>query len=163
MRVIVLILWLFISCKASHPASKVEFVPDHTKGPPAIVYKTKKDYTQNVPVSLSVDKNVIVSYPGKTDIGGEGHFPVPSELSKGYLLDNRGINKNVAFLKYSYAEYAALDKIPSKEEMFDLIIDADPLMELCDCGSQKAFADIRKQLNQLIEKKQLRTVCRVVK
>lgn len=156
-------LVLLCSCKAPQTISKIEFVPDYTKGPPAIVYKTKMDYAQRVPVSLADDKSVIVSYPGKTDIGVKGHFPIPSSLSKGYLLDKRGINKNVAFLKYTYAEYAALEVIPSKEALYAMIIDADPLTELCDCGSQKAFTDMHEQLNQLIRDKQLRKVCRVVK
>ena len=155
-------MWFFVSCKVGQSTSNVDFVPDYTKGPPAIVYKTKKDYSQHVPVSLSEDGSVIVSYPGKTDIGDNGNFPVPTVLSKGYMLDRRGINKNVAFLKYTYAEYASLEKIPSKEALYKMILDVDPLLELCDCGSQKAFENMNQQLNQLIEKKRLRKVCRVV-
>ncbi|MBK7113740.1 MAG: hypothetical protein IPH60_15015 [Flavobacteriales bacterium] len=35
---------------------------------------------------------------------------VPTVLGNGYLLDNRGVGLNTVFLKWSYAEYASLNK-----------------------------------------------------
>ena len=61
-----------------------------------VIYKTAKDYRNNVPVTLSDDKTTIVSYPHPTDLVlGEG-LALPASLHNGYLLDNRGINRNVA-------------------------------------------------------------------
>jgi len=79
------------------------------------------------------------------------------------LLDNRGIGKNVAFLKWTYQEYAQLTAVPSLQELYNMILDKDPLTELCDCGNKKSFSDAPTQLNQLIDSKKLRTVCKTIK
>jgi hypothetical protein len=63
----------------------------------------------------------------------------------------------------TYKEYANLDNPPSLQEMFKMIIDKDPLTELCDCGNKTAFTDIEKQLNQLITNNKLRTTCKTIK
>src|SRR5580693_4313855 len=67
--------------------------------PSAVIYKTKGDYSKNVPVTLSDDKSKIVSYPAVQDIYYKGALAYPTPLAKGYWLDNRGINVNSAFLK----------------------------------------------------------------
>jgi len=69
----------------------------------------------------------------------------------------------VAFLKLTYEEYSKLEALPPVEEMYGWILDKDPLTSLCDCGSRKVFTDIENQLNALIEKGKLQSVCRVVK
>jgi hypothetical protein len=78
-------------------------------------------------------------------------------------LDTKGIGKNVAFLKLTYEEYSKLDNVPTLVELYNMIIDKDPLTEMCDCGNKKAFTDIVNQLNYLIDNKKLRTVSKVVK
>jgi hypothetical protein len=134
-----------------------------TAGPPTLVYKTRKDYSNQVPVILSDDKRSIVSYPDPKDIKNGHDYPTPIQLKKGYLLDNRGIGINVAYLKWTYAEYAAMPKAPSMQEMMHQIIDKNPLTELCNCGSRYAFKNVTKDLNALIESGKLRKVSKVIK
>lgn len=170
MKVILFFTFLiFIGCKSSNTVSQksnvteTQFVPLYTPGPQALIYKTKSNYNNLVPVLLSVDKTKIISYPHPTDIMRGNEYSFPTVLKEGYLLDNRGINENVAFLKLTYEEYAGLKNVPSLKELYNLIIDKDPLTELCDCGNKSAFTDAQKQLNDLIDKNKLRTTCKKIK
>lgn len=155
-------------CTSSKNAEKaaVSSVPDvapvFEPGPHAIVYKTRSDLNSNVPITLTADGRDIVSYPHPSDLSVDGKLMVPTPLRKGYLLDNRGINEYVAFLKLTYSEYAQLESAPSLAEMKELIIAREPLVEICDCGLRSAFTDIEAQLNQLIENDKLRTTCKVI-
>ena len=88
---------------------------------------------------------------------------MPTPLKNGYLIDNKGIFPNVAFLNLTYDDYAKLKDVPSLEKLYALIIDKDPLIELCDCGKRNSFDDIIKQLNQLIEENKLSTKCKKFK
>jgi hypothetical protein len=139
------------------------FKPDFASGPPAIIYKTRADYTDKVPVILSDDKLRIVSYPDPSDLQNVNGYPIPTKLKAGYLLDNRGIGKNVAFLSITYNEYAGMIKSPSIQELYSKIIDKEPLIELCNCGNRKAFKDEVTQINQLIDSKKIRTICNAIK
>jgi len=116
--------------------------------PSVIIYKTKADYSKNVPVGLDDERTAIISYPGQTDI--KGQEPIP--LKYGFLLDKRGIKSNVAFLKYTYDEFLALETIPRIAELFNDIIDADPLTEMYDCGKISDFnhGDLEDLLNQAL-------------
>lgn len=125
-------------------------------GPPAIVYKTKTDYFNLVPVILSDDKSKIVSYPAVSDIYRGGKYPYPTKLLNDYLLDNRGISKNVAFLNLTYEEYGKLQKTPTSDELFKKIIDNDPLLEIYKCGIKSDYKNIVKELNQMIREGKLK-------
>jgi hypothetical protein len=144
-------------------SAEVNFAPRFATGPPAIVYKTKGDYFNLVPVFLSDDKSEIISYPDPADMKTGNDYPLPMRLHGGYLLDNRGIGINVAFLKMTYGEYAKLEHAPSLSELKSLIIDNDPLTELCDCGNKTAFSDIAAQLNAMIDGNTLRSRCKALK
>lgn len=117
-----------------------------------LIYKTKADYSQNVPVLLSADKKHIVSYPAPSDLKHADGYATPIPLANGYLLDRRGISPNVAFLKYTYREYAALPAAPSPATLFDSIIDTDPLVELWNCGTSPITTE---QLISIIKSNQL--------
>jgi len=166
---ITIFLVTFLGCrtnaKVAHDQNDklAPFAPVYATGPQALVYKTRGDYANLVPVILSDDKKEIVSYPHPGDLKTVNGYPLPDHLLDGYLLDNRGIGKNVAFLKLTYAEYASLEQMPTLQELYDLIIDKNPLTELCDCGSKQAFSDTTGQLNKLISDKKLRTVCKAIK
>jgi hypothetical protein len=112
---------------------------------------------------LSDDKTEIISYPHPKDLKVGEALALPTSLKNGYLLDNRGIGTNVAFLKMTYEEYVKLENAPTLKELYELIIDKDPLTELCNCGNSKAFTDKTKQLNKVIEAKKLRTICKPIK
>ena len=124
--------------------------PNASAGPPAIVYKTKQDYTNNVAIILTADKTEIASYPHPTDIAKRLQQVRPTGLTEGYLLDNQGINEQVAFTSYTFAEYAALTKAPSLAELKNRIIDKSPLLQLCYCGNRNAFPDLVASMNKLV-------------
>lgn len=119
-------------------------------GPDAIIYQTKADYNILVPVVLNDDKTKIVSYPAPGDLKYKGKPAIPTILEGGYLLDNRGITENVAFLDVTYEEYMALAKTPSAEELMSKILDKDPLILMYNCGKRKLFKDEVKELNTYI-------------
>ncbi len=143
----------------SQPDSVAQFIP----GPPALVYKTRGDYYHLVPVLLSEDKKEIISYPHPKDlIRGHG-YTFPDSLNNGYLLDNRGIGANVAFLGLTYQEYSNLKEVPTPEQLYGKIVDFDPLTELCNCGLRTSFSDPVKEINLLIDSRELKEKCRVIR
>ncbi|MFO7614437.1 MAG: hypothetical protein R6W71_07345 [Bacteroidales bacterium] len=171
MKTLIFILILALcGCHTNHKVSQdtgkndtVDFTPKFIPGPQALVYKTKADYNHLVPVLLSEDKTEIVSFPHPSDLKIGDSYPLPTVLNNGYLLDNRGIGLHVAFLSLTYEDYARLERAPSITELHEWLIDKDPLLELCDCGTKGAFSDITKQLNRIIDENKLRTICKVIK
>ena len=122
-----------------------------TAGPPAIMYKTKEDYHDKVPVTLSEDKSEVANYPGIKDVFYKGDLAYPTNLNDGFLLDNRGIDKNSAFLNITYEEYSKLEKVPTLEELNEMILDKEPFTEMYHCGSKFDYKDIVKELNEIID------------
>jgi hypothetical protein len=137
--------------------------PGSTALPHVLVYKTKANYRNLVPVELSADKKQVVSYPGPTDIQTGSGYPLPVLLHKGYLLDKIGVGVNTAFIKLTYKEYSNLKTAPGSEELYNMIVDKNPVTVLCDCGVRNARKYTVKQLNGLIDKKLLKKKCTVIK
>ncbi|MCX6230201.1 MAG: hypothetical protein NTZ33_01540 [Bacteroidetes bacterium] len=115
-----------------------------------IIYKTNADFYNNVPVMLSDDKTDIISYPDITDVYYNGKLAYPTKLENGYLLDNRGVSKNTAFLKYTYDEYSKLPATPTKDELLKMIISKNAITELYRCN--KLPKNNISQLNDAIRK-----------
>ncbi len=158
---ILLILSVVWSCKTQKKidsmSSKKEIVTiDYSAGPTTYIYKTKGDYNKLVPVTLSDDKTIITSYPHPKDIYYKGVLAIPTQLKEGYLLDNRGINANVAFLNITYEDYSKLSKAPSADELLEMITDNDPLIELYNCGNRYQYKNEVVELNNIINNEQLR-------
>lgn len=153
---------LLSSCSTAkqNTLEKDKFTPVYSIEPHILVYKTKKNFDKLVPIILSDDKSEIVSYPHPTDLKSGDMFLTPLKLKKGYLLDNKGINSNVAFLKWTYDEYSKFESAPDLKTLMDNIIDKNPLLELYDCGNKSNFINIEHQLNDLISTKQLQTKCK---
>lgn len=167
---IVLACCAFAACKSGYKLvgennqkSPENLDPKSAAGAPVMVYKTKGDFRNLVPVMLSDDGKRIVSYPDPKDIKTENGYQTPTELHKGYLLDNRGITPTVAFLKYSYEEYAALTSLPTLAEMYGAIQVKNPLTELYDCGSQTVRKNRADEINELIDKGELRSKCKTLR
>jgi hypothetical protein len=133
----------------------------HTR--PLMVYRTAQDVHDKVPVGLSEDRKHIVSYPQPADLMVDGKLLLPTKLAKGWWLDNKGIGLNTGYLKLTYAEYAALPQAPSIADMEAMLLDVDPLVSLCDCGTSGAMADPVKEINALVKKDALRERCKVLK
>ena len=156
---------VFLVLFACNNGSKIQsgvFTPDFSAGQHVIVYKTKADFKNNVPVILSGDKTKIVSYPDPSDVKTDGGYPVPSELENGYLLDNRGININSAFLKITYQEYANMEKAPDVSNLYKMIIERSPFTEMIDCGNKNSFKNAKDELNMMIRSGQLRKKCKII-
>lgn len=98
--------------------------------PPAILYKTKKDYSKNVPIAMNGAKNVIVSYPAPIDLKRGDELAYPTALIQGYYLDNLGIGPNVVYTSYTYEEYSKLGEVPTIDDLMNHIIDKYPLVEM---------------------------------
>lgn len=89
--------------------------------PKAVIYKTNGDYANYVPVTLNDAHTAIVSYPGPKDVSADQSTPLP--LANGWMLDRRGgISANTAFLKYTYAQYAAIKGVPTAEALMKAIL-----------------------------------------
>jgi hypothetical protein len=141
-------------------AVKIQAQTGHARAlPHVLVYKTKANYRNQVPVLLSDDKSKIVSYPGPGDLKTGGALALPVLLHKGYLLDKRGIGPNSAFTKYTYEEYSHLTNFPSIPELYNTIADKNPLAELYDCGVRNNDKNSVDQLNKIIDAKQLKKKC----
>ena len=119
---------------------------------PAVIYKTRSDYSDLVPVILNDDRTRIVSYPDPQDLISDGKLMMPVQLSKGYWLDNRGINENVAFLNITYSEYSKLKQPPHLVELMLRIRDRQPLTEMYRCGLRSDYTDLIYELNVLIDR-----------
>lgn len=124
-------------------------------GPDAIIYKTKANYNTLVPVTLNEEKTKIVSFPAPGDLIYKGKPALPTLLADSFLLDNRGINQNVAFLNITYGEYMALEKTPAAEDLMDMILDDEPLLVMYNCGKRQKFKNEVRELNALILENEL--------
>jgi hypothetical protein len=109
---------------------------------PVIIYKTTKDYFYNVPVDLSEDRTMITSYPDISDIYIEGTLAYPTRLEEGFLLDNRGIGPNSAFIKFTYEEYSKLKTTPSPDMLYNLITDKEPFSAMYKLNCKRDTSEI---------------------
>lgn len=141
------------SCKTTHKSQQLTGNKPKLTEPGVYIYKTRGDYSLLIPIDLSADKKSIVSYPDIRDVFTNGKLAIPTKLDDGFLLDNRGISINVAFLKLTYQQYAALPSTPSPNSLFNLILDNDPLTVLYDCGLKSGYKNLAGELNNMIKNK----------
>jgi hypothetical protein len=159
------LILLIMGMSACHSMQQAPMPADASAkpGPPALIYKTRADYDNRVPVILNESKTTIVSYPHPSDLKNDKGYLTPLRLKKGYLLDRKGINGNVAFLSMTYETYAALKEPPSMQDLEGMIIDRDPLTELCNCGNLSSYTHPEAQFNSLIRKKTLHKTCKIIR
>ena len=120
---------------------------------PAIVYKTKSDYTNNLTIQLSKDGKTVTAYPGKQDVLKQKPLP----LENGYLF-KRMLGDVV--LSLTLDEYANSSKNYSNQDFINLIIDRNPYLEkyeCCECTKGDTAA-----INNLIRKNLLKN-CETLK
>lgn len=156
MLIAVVVLSTITACKTKQTATSGAAI-----GAPAVVYKTKADYSKYVPVTLSADKASIVAYPSLKDIYYNGKLANPTALKNGYLLDNRGIGANSAFLKMTYEEYAKLNTVPPLTELYNFVVDKDPFTEIYNLGDRTRFKDEVTEINKIITKGGLKKFTKV--
>jgi hypothetical protein len=126
-----------------------------------IIYKTKNNYFNLVPITLSADKKQIVSFPAPGDLIINNRLCLPEKLKNGFLLDNRGITIHTGFINISYLEYANLSKTPDVNYLQELMLDNDPICELYDCGLRSDFKNIKKEINKVIKNNNLNKYSRL--
>jgi hypothetical protein len=167
MRILLPIAILIITltgCKtkqpASQPATAVSAHPTVTAAPSkesmhqahAIIYRTRADYSQYVPITLSDDGSTVASYPAPGDIYYRGVLSKPTVLADGYLLDNRGVNPHTVFIKMTYEEYSSRPQAPTLVELYKMIIDKAPFTEIYDLGPRNLYAeDEVNSINAIIQ------------
>lgn len=145
---------ILIACKSTKQVSSLKNQPQTgyiNENQQTIIYKTIKDYSDFVPVIMNADKTEIISYPAPADLFYDGKLAKPTALKNGYLLDNRGITENIAFLSYTYETYSKLKQAPPSEELLLKIIDKNPLLEMYYCGSRIQYSDEIQKFNNLID------------
>lgn len=161
-----LLLLVLASCKSNNEIkTKINedmFSEKNVTHPPVFVYKTKNNYNNLVPVLLSDDKKEIISYPAPSDLKVGNKLLKPTFLQNGYLLDKKGINKNVAFLKYTYDEYSKFEYPPTLKVLHENILDKEPLLELYNCNIQNNEYVSKNYLNEIINNGELRTICDIL-
>lgn len=160
---ILLFVCSIIACSSSKKSGGEQVIKENVDytGAPTTIYKTTKDYSKNVPITLSDDKSKIVSYPAPSDIYYKGELSYPIELANYYLLDNRGVSINTAFLKYTYDEYSKLKEVPDLKTLYNLIIDKNPITEMYNCGNRYRFKDEVQELNSVIVNQKLNSFKKV--
>lgn len=100
------------------------------------IYKfdTESDYSKNVPVELSMDKNKITSNPSKINT----RWPV--KLASGYYL-NGSMGVNSGYLSLTIEEYNSYDIIPGIDSLFKLLVEKDPYLEYYQRTDDGTFRD----------------------
>lgn len=155
---VLLLLFFFSSCKSKESKAESKTASQATErkiifspGPQAIVYKTKENYDNLVPVNMNGDRSQILSYPAPSDISYNGKLSKPTKLKNGYLLDNRGIGPYTAFLDYTYDEYKNLPQAPTNKELMSRIKEKYPFKEFVYCGLRTQYKNEVKELNEVID------------
>lgn len=153
--VIILSIFTLFSCKEQQAITNIDSQTNVQKKSakalaPVIIYKTNGDFYNYVPIIMNDGKTEIVSYPDVKDVFYKGQLAYPTKLANNYLLDNRGISKNVVFLKYTYKEYSSLKETPDKEKLLKMILEKNPLTEIysCDKISKTDIEGINKYISQ---------------
>lgn len=86
------------------------------------IYKFKTiDYSNNVPVELSDDKNKITSAPGNIT-------RMPIKLTDNYYL-NGSMGVNTGYLSLTIEEHNAFEIKPGVDSLYNLLIEKDPYIE----------------------------------
>ena len=123
--------------------------------PKAKVYKTNRPVANHVAVRVSPSGDELVYYPAPSDIRETSQ---PLELADGWLLDRQGgIGEDTRFLRYTYAEYAALPQVPSHKELLGSLLKDVRVTDVrvLDITLQEAIADtaaVSATLLQLLPK-----------
>ncbi len=128
--------------------------------PHYLVYKTKNDYSKYVAVELSQDEKTLTYYPAPTDIKAITRL-APLKLHKDYWLSRTGVSGNTAYLGMTMESYAKLKKVPDEARLLKMVKYKHAVTEIYDCGKRGEMTE--KQINELIDKDQLKDKCKKLK
>lgn len=125
---------------------------------PMVIYKTRSDYSQWLPVQLDASRTKIIQYPSPNDIYYRDTLAVPTTLHDGYLLDNMGLNANSAYTDIALTEY---DKVISLDSLMSRVLDRYPFLEMYICGNRSIESEPIEKVNFIIDQNALNK-CTVV-
>lgn len=148
--VLIFLITVVLGCQPTKK-TQIQSTSDIAATAPFIIYKTRADYSNLVPVMMDSSKTIIVAYPAPSDLGNESGLLLPLGLTDGYLLDNKGIGLNVAFTSYTYKEYILFEQAPDLGLLTQKIIDRDPLLEIYDCRNCSSIRGNLIKINRLIQ------------
>lgn len=97
-------------------------------------FKSEKDYSNNVPVELSLDKNKITSNPSELNT----RWPI--KLVSGYYM-NGSMGVNSGYLSLTIEEYNSYDIIPGVDNLFSLLVEKDPYLEYYQRNDDGTFSN----------------------
>lgn len=152
---IIMALILTSCCSSSQQREEISFTPNFKAMPPVVIYKTKGNYNDLVPVGFDSASGRIISYPAPTDIKIGGELMTPLKLRDGFLLDRRGIGPNSVFLDITYSEYAAYAGSPDADTLVRHIRFRSPFEAIYNCGCAYSYKNPEKQINEIIKKNRL--------
>ncbi|MCK5824123.1 MAG: hypothetical protein KAG96_01820 [Ichthyobacteriaceae bacterium] len=156
-KLLIALLIVFTSCNLNKQLSTMA-----NNQAPLVIYKTKADYSNNVPVVMDSSKTKIISYPSMRDVLYNGKVVSPISLKENYLLDNLGVNTNSVYTSYTLKEYSELSVVPTLDVLMKSIIDDDPFLEMFSCGKRNNFTNV-KDVNVLIDDLKLNVNCIKIK
>lgn len=134
---LILGLVLFVSCTQTVDISQVDF-----NGPPTVIYKVSDEYVNLVPVVLNEDKTRVIAYPAPKDMyNTKGELRFPNALGKGYYLDQIGVGLHTAYISLTIEEYANMEKPPTLDSLYQLVIEKDPFKRMYNLGNRKQYPD----------------------
>lgn len=81
--------------------------------PKATAFRMTGDYANRVAITIN-DQGNLTYFPAPTDISPQS---APVALVDGWWLNRQGIGLNSVFTNFTFADYAALPKVPSIEEL----------------------------------------------
>jgi len=112
---------------------------------PIQIYKTTKDYSNNVFIQVSDDRKTVTAFSDNVDVDQLR----PVELANGYLQKRMVGN---AVLSITIDDYCSLDNEPSIAEMLNMVIDYEPYSEFYEC-CQLCLSDTMEINNVIRENK----------
>jgi hypothetical protein len=148
---------LLVSCSTTLTTKQTESTTAMPQ--PLIIYKTNGDFQNNTPVSVSNDRKHVTGYPAPSDLTFRGQLRKPTPLADGYLLDNRGISQNTAFLTLTYEQYSKLENVPSASELFALIAEKSEITEMWRCKRKSTDSLNIIEARRLIRENRLQEEC----
>ncbi len=97
-------------------------------------FESGMDYSNYVPVELTIDKTKITSNPSEVN----SRWPV--KLVSGYYL-NGSMGVNSGYLSLTVEEYNSYDILPGVDSLFKLLVEKDPYLEYYQRNDDGTFRD----------------------
>lgn len=129
-RLIIIVILIFFNLFCS-----CEKVKDEDATIQIYKFDSARDYSNNVPVELSLDKNKITSSPSELNT----RWPIKL-VSEYYMNGSMGVNSG--YLSLTVEEYNSYDIIPGVDSLFELLVEKDPYLEYYERNDNGTFSSV---------------------